>query len=61
MLYNKEQNRVKQDTDCAGCQYFDIPTKTCSGIGKNCFEYDKITGTCIDPITKLAFDPKETK
>lgn len=53
MLYNKELKKVQTNTDCITCTHFDKRKKKCLGIGKNCFEYDPITQTCIDPITKL--------
>ena len=54
MLYNREKKRVMQSSDCITCKYFDKYNKRCNnGIGKNCFEYDKITQVVIDPITKL--------
>lgn len=53
MLYNKTTKKVKIARDCLNCKYFDIKTKTCNGIGKNCFEYDEKTKTAIDPVTKL--------
>lgn len=59
MLYNTNEKRVKQDIDCSKCPRFDKPTKTCKGMGEICFEYDKITGTCLDPITNLPFNPNE--
>lgn len=53
MLWNKELTKVKTSVDCQTCCYFDKTLKKCNGIGKNCFEYDPKTKTCIDPITKL--------
>ena len=61
MLYNKEQNRVKQDLDCIECSHFDKQEKRCKGIGVNCFEYDPITKTCLDPITHLPINPNAQK
>lgn len=61
MLYNTSEQRVKKDLDCASCPYFDKPTKTCNGIGVCCYEYDQVTATCIDPITKLPFNPNEVE
>lgn len=59
MLYNINKDRIKRDSDCGDCEYFDTDTKTCNGFGVKCFEFDPITQTCLDPITKLPFDPKE--
>lgn len=53
MLYNKETNKIRKQTDCMTCQYFDKQEKRCRGLGKTCFEFDKKTQTIIDPITKL--------
>lgn len=61
MLYNKEQNRVKQDLDCIECIHFDKKEKRCKGIGVNCFEYDQVTQTCLDPVTRLPINPNEQK
>ena len=53
MLYNRELKQVQKSTQCISCAYFDKRKKKCNGIGKNCFEYDPITQTCLDPITRL--------
>lgn len=54
MLYDKELKRVHTNLDCVSCPYFDKRMKKCvGGIGKNCFEYDPKTQTCLDPKTKL--------
>lgn len=53
MLYNIEKNRPKRDSDCLSCQYFNAEQNCCNGMNKNCFAYDKKTGTLIDGITKL--------
>lgn len=53
MLYNKELDKIKTCADCITCKFFDKRTKICSGIGKNCFEFDPKTRTAIDPVTKL--------
>ena len=58
MLYNIDKQRLKQDIDCCSCPHFDKPTKTCNGIGLSCFEYNQDAQKCINPITKLSFDPK---
>ena len=59
MLYNFEKKRVKKDSDCNWCEHFEKSTKKCKGFGACCFEYDQLTGSCIDPITKLPFNPTE--
>ena len=59
MLYNINKQRVKKDSDCNWCENFDKTTKTCNGLGVCCFEYDQITSTCIDPVTKLPFNPND--
>ena len=56
MLYNKELKRLKKELDCQNCKYFDVVQKRCKGFGVNCFEYDPLNSTCIDPITKLPFE-----
>ena len=61
MFYNIEMKKVKTDLDCLDCPHFDKKEKRCKGIGVACFEYDQLTQTCIDPITKLAFNPGEGK
>ena len=43
--------------DCLTCEYF--RHKKCEGFGVRCFEIDTITGTIIDPITKLNIKEKE--
>lgn len=50
MLYNIEKERVKRDSDCNWCKYFNKITKTCNGIGENCFKYDSENKTYFDPI-----------
>lgn len=59
MLYNTEEQRIKQGLDCAKCPHFDKPTKTCKGVGIKCFEFDQVTQTCLDAVTRLPFNPKE--
>lgn len=59
MFYNIEYKRVKHDSDCAKCSRYDKATKTCNGYGEICFIYDPTTATCIDPITKLPFNPND--
>ena len=59
MLYNIEMNKEKNDLMCLECPHFDKQEKRCKGIGVACFEYDPITQTCIDPITKLPFNPNK--
>ena len=59
MLYNIELKQEKTDMMCLECQHFDRQEKKCKGIGVACFEYDKLTQTCIDPITKLPFNPNK--
>lgn len=53
MLYNKELRKVQTNVDCLQCKHWNAKKKRCSGIGKNCFEYDAKTKTAIDPVTKL--------
>lgn len=53
MLINKETKQIQKMVDCMDCEHFDKVEKKCKGLGKKCFEYDKKTGTAIDPITKL--------
>lgn len=59
MLYNIETKKVQDIMECGTCRYFDKHLKKCNGIGKACFEYDQKTMTLLDPITKMAFKPKE--
>lgn len=61
MLYNIETKNVKTDMDCMECPHFDKKTKECNGLGVACFEYDQLTQTCLDPVTKLPFNPNEQK
>lgn len=53
MLYNKEKKRVMHSADCITCPHFDNYEKKCNGIGVCCFEYDPMTKTAVDPVTKL--------
>lgn len=53
MLYNRDFGRVQTNVDCLTCPHFDKENKKCNGLGKVCFEYDKLTMTAIDPVTKL--------
>lgn len=53
MILNTETNKIKTPTDCLTCEFWDKRLKKCNGIGKKCFEYDALTGTILDPITKL--------
>ena len=53
MLFNKEKGETKKTCHCITCKYFDTKKKKCTGIGKNCFEYDEKTMTAYDPITKM--------
>lgn len=53
MLYNRETKKIKTNKDCLSCKYFDLKKKKCLGLNKKCFEYDAVTGTAIDGITKL--------
>ena len=57
MFYNIELKRQKLELDCQSCEAYDKQEKRCKGFGKICFEYDATTKTCIDPITKLPFNP----
>lgn len=59
MLYNLEKNKVCSKVDCQECPSFDKKTKTCKGFGKICFEYDPITNTALDPITRLPIKKEE--
>lgn len=61
MLWNIEKNKVQTTVDCQVCKYFDKKLKKCNGLGKNCFVYDKKTGTVIDPVTKLAIKKLRNK
>lgn len=58
MLYNREKKAVKTNKDCLKCEYFDKKEKRCLGFNKKCFEYDAITGSIIDGITKLTIQTK---
>ena len=53
MLYNRDKNRVRLETDCFTCPQFDSRLKRCTGLNKVCFEYDPKTRTIIDGKTKL--------
>ena len=53
MLYNVKLKKEHTNLDCPACPHFDKKYKRCNGMGKVCFEYDKITQTIFDPITKL--------
>ena len=59
MFYNTELKREKQELDCQDCSSYDKSEKRCKGYGKVCFLYDKITGTCLDPVTNLPFNPEK--
>lgn len=61
MLYNIETKQIKNDLSCLECPHFDKQMKKCVGIGKACFEFDQVTKTCIDPVTKLPFNPSTKK
>lgn len=61
MLYNIELNKEKNDLMCLECAHYDRHEKRCKGIGVACFEYDRLTQTCLDPVTKLPFNPNEQK
>lgn len=61
MLYNKDREKVQTNADCLTCPYFDRAKKKCKGIGKACFEYDPITMTAFDPVTKLPINFNKTK
>ena len=58
MLYNIEEKKLQTPVDCMTCPHFDTEKKKCTGIGKCCFEYDAITKTIIDPVTKLTLKLK---
>lgn len=53
MLYNKDLKKVQTMTDCLQCSHWDSYFKRCNGVGKTCFEYDAVTHTALDPVTKL--------
>ena len=53
MLYNINKKTIQTNIQCLNCDAFDKKAKTCHGLGKYCFEYDKKTQTIIDPVTKL--------
>ena len=54
MLYNTETKKIKTNKDCLKCKYFDKKEKKCTGLNKRCFEFDAVTGTLIDGVTKLS-------
>lgn len=43
----------KKFVDCLTCKYHNKFLKKCEGKGIECFEYDTLINTLIDPITKL--------
>ena len=53
MLYNIEKKKIKTATTCIDCPYLDKALHRCEGIIKCCFEYDAVTKTIIDGVTKL--------
>lgn len=53
MLYNIERKKTMSPKDCLTCPHYDKGKKKCEGIGKACFEYDELTKTVIDGVTKL--------
>lgn len=53
MLYNIEKKKIKTATTCVDCPYLDKALHRCEGINKCCFEYDAVTKTIIDGVTKL--------
>lgn len=59
MLYNIVKKKVVASADCLTCENFDKFHKKCNGIGKLCFEYDKITNKIVDPVTKKTIKVKE--
>lgn len=59
MLYNIEKKRVKKDIDCYSCEKYDARMKKCNGCNSICFEYDSLTNTIIDGITKMPIKNKE--
>ena len=59
MLYNIVKKKVITNADCLTCDNFDKFYKKCKGIGKSCFEYDKITNRIVDPVTKKTIKVKE--
>jgi hypothetical protein len=59
MLYNIVKKKVVANVDCLTCENFDKFYKKCNGIGKSCFEYDKITNKIVDPVTKKTIKVKE--
>ena len=60
MIYNtklkKEQTMVGGTLDCLDCPHFKSEQpgarRQCKGLGKRCFEMDKLTGNLLDPYTK---------
>lgn len=58
MLYNKNLKKPRTNLDCLKCEYFDKHKKKCNGLGVICEEYDPLTGTLIDSLTKL---PKKSE
>lgn len=50
MLYNLKEDKEQDFTSCLKCKY--KINGLCRGIGICCFEYDTLTHTLIDPLTK---------
>ena len=53
MLYNIEKKQIKTDLTCKGCPYYNTTALKCDGLNKCCYEYDPLTKTCFDGVTKL--------
>ena len=58
MLYNTQLKKPRTNLDCLSCEYFDKAKKKCNGFGKACFEYDPLTNTLLDPITRMPLKKK---
>ena len=59
MLYNIKKKKTQSINDCLTCEKFDKKLCKCNGIGEICYEYDPLTETVIDGITKLPIILKE--
>jgi len=53
MLFNTKLNKVHCFTDCLKCEKFDEQTLKCRGLGQICYEYDPLTQTVFDGVTRL--------
>ena len=61
MLYNMDLGKIKEQTDCITCPYYNVQLKLCCGLNNACFEYDPKTQTAIDGITKLPININNNK